>query len=140
VPESYAAISGWLEDMIDDAVDAAVLLLERMLKTELRLVDAARRRCSGECMPSVWSESVEHCDADIESGTDVRLRFSVRGESIDDCLERDSVSFLWNANIAQKLGHSLTTVHKWASNAGLERARPHKRSMIVPRSQTFMKN
>lgn len=50
---SYAAISGWLEDMIDDAVDAAVLLLERMLKTELRLVDAALGRCSGECMPSV---------------------------------------------------------------------------------------
>jgi hypothetical protein len=53
VPWSYAAKSGWLEDMIDDAVDAAVLLLERILKTELRLVDAARGRCSGECMPSV---------------------------------------------------------------------------------------
>ena len=41
------------EDMTDEAVDAAVLLLERMLKTELLLPDAARRRRSGECMPSV---------------------------------------------------------------------------------------
>ena len=39
--------------MTDDAVDTAVLLLERMLNTELRLVDAACRRRSGECMPSV---------------------------------------------------------------------------------------
>ena len=74
-----------------------------MLKTELRLLDAALRRRSGECMPSVWTES-EHCDAVIESGTDVRLGRSAKGESRDDCLERESVSFLWNANIAKELG------------------------------------
>jgi hypothetical protein len=39
--------------MIEEAVEAAVLLLERMLKTEPRLLEGALRRRSGECMPSV---------------------------------------------------------------------------------------
>ncbi len=85
--------------MMDEAVEAAVLLLERMLKTKLRLPVAVLRRCSGECMPSVSKES-EHCDAVIESETDVRLGDCTKGESTDDCLERERVSFLWNANIA----------------------------------------
>lgn len=87
------------EDMTDEAVDAAVLLLERMLKTELLLPDAARRRRSGECMPSVYTLS-KHCDAWMESGIDVRLGESTKDESTDGCLERESASFLWNANIA----------------------------------------
>jgi len=84
---------------MDEAVEAPVLLLERMLKTELRLPDAALRRRSGECMPSV-SKGSEHCDAVIESETDMRLGDSKKAESTDDCLERESVSFLWNTNIA----------------------------------------
>lgn len=50
---SYEVISVWPEERIEEAVEVAVLLLERMLKTELRLPDAALRCRSGECMPSV---------------------------------------------------------------------------------------
>lgn len=78
---------------MDEAVETAVLLLERILKTELRLPVAALRRCSGECMPSVSKES-GHCDVIIESETDVKLGDCAKGESTEDCLERERVSFL----------------------------------------------
>lgn len=42
-----------VEDMMEEAVEAAVLLLERIVKTELLRPDAALRRRSGECMPSI---------------------------------------------------------------------------------------
>lgn len=96
---------------MDEAVEAAVLLLERMLKTELRLPDAAFRRRSGECMPSASNES-EHCDVVIESETDVRLGDSRKGESTDDCLERERVSLLWNENIAWKVRQRPLKVHQ----------------------------
>lgn len=80
-------------------MEAAVLLLARMLKTELRLPEAILRRRSGECMPSVLKES-EHCDAEMESATDIKVGDAAKVESTDDCLERENVSFLWNANIA----------------------------------------
>ena len=39
--------------MIEEAVEAAVLLRERMVKTELRLFDGTLRRRSGECISSI---------------------------------------------------------------------------------------
>ena len=38
---------------IEEAVEAAVLLLERMVNTELRRLEGALRRRSGDCIPSV---------------------------------------------------------------------------------------
>lgn len=40
-------------DIMEDAVEAAVLLLDRMVKTDVLLPEAALGRRSGECMPSM---------------------------------------------------------------------------------------
>jgi hypothetical protein len=78
-----------------DVVEAPVLLLDRKLKTELRLLEMALCRCSGDVCMALYACGVSSTpwvdqDSEVEA-VDVRPETE---RSIDDCRERGSASLL----------------------------------------------
>lgn len=80
----------------------AVLLLDRRLNTELRLLIWTLYCCSGECIvpcgvwPKPWVMQ--------RSGVGEVVKGPVTGDSIEDRLDCGRPSLLWNENIAWRLG------------------------------------